>query len=280
MSDWQHWVGREHVQRDVLTPSLVQRHRATLDRDPADPTPLPGIHWLLNLPDAATADLGEDGHPRRDIPGSFLPPIDLPRRMWAASTVDFLMPIPVGAEVERRSVIRSIEEKQGSSGRLAFVSLDHVTSANGTAAVNETQTLVYRAANTDAPAFIAPRSGAAVVDAGQWTHVRTLTPNEALLFRFSALTFNSHRIHYDAPYAREVEGYPGLVVHGPLTATLLLGWASELLGPVTHFAFRAAAPAFAGEVLTLVARQEGDMLTLAALGPTGATCITAEARRG
>lgn len=111
----------------------------------------------------------------------------------------------------------------------------------------------------------------------EWQHHRTLTPSEALLFRFSALTFNTHRIHYDAPYARDAEGYPGLVVHGPLTATLLLNWASELFGPIHRFAFRAVAPAFADEELTLVARQEADGITLAALGPTGTECLKASA---
>ncbi len=298
---WQDWIGKGQSQSDILTPALVQRHRATLDLSPDNPAPLPGIHWVLNLPEAATADLGDDGHPRRDIPGSFLPPIDLPRRMWASSEIDFLAPIPVGATVTRTSMIADIIEKSGSSGRLAFVTLNHVVRANGVEAVREKQALVYREAVTVAPQHRSsfPRrresitgqsnSQEQVMDsrlrgndellrarAGYPYHI-TLTPSETLLFRFSALTFNTHRIHYDLPYARDVEGYRGLVVHGPLTATLLLNWATGLFGPLRHFAFRAVAPAFAGETLTLVAREEADGITLAALGPDGTECIKASA---
>ena len=291
MGDWQDWIGKTHVQSDILTPALVQRHRATLDLTPHDPAPLPGIHWILNLPEAATADLGEDGHPRRDIAGSFLPPIDLPRRMWASSEVEFLGDIPVGTAVTRTSTIADIAEKSGSSGRLAFVTLDHAIEADGLAVVREKQTLVYREANLPSrlregsgvglsSESIASRTAPAPPAGGRgasYPHHRTLTPSEALLFRFSALTFNTHRIHYDLPYARDVEGYKALVVHGPLTATLLLNWATELFGPIRRFAFRAVSPAFVGEILTLVARQDSDSFTLAVLGPTGTECIKASA---
>jgi 3-methylfumaryl-CoA hydratase len=284
MSDWSSFIGRTHAQSDILTSALVQRHRATLDVNPADPAPLPGIHWCLNLPEAPTADLGEDGHPRRDLAGSFLPPIDLPRRMWAASEVQFLAPIPVGATVERVSTIRDIKEKSGSSGRLAFVTLDHATSADGIAVVQEMQTLVYREAvspSTASPSPTPPAIGRGLAftpDPADWPHTHTLTPSETLLFRFSALTFNTHRIHYDAPYAREVEAYAGLVVHGPLIATMLLNWAGELLGgPVRQFNFRASAPTFAGEPLTLAARREGDGLALSTFGPGGTPGVTASA---
>ncbi len=298
MTAWQDWIGKSQSQSDILTPALVQRHRATLDLAPDNPAPLPGIHWLLNLPDAATAKLGEDGHPRRDVEGSFLPPIDLPRRMWASSEVEFLAPIAVGAIVTRTSSIADIAEKSGGSGRLAFVTLAHDMKADGVVAVRETQTLVYREAVTPKPAPSLERglaegaSGTGPDSLGQppppspplegrgledYPHHTTLTPGETLLFRFSALTFNSHRIHYDLPYARHVEGYRGLVVHGPLTATLLLNWATELFGPQRRFAFRAVAPAFAGEPLMLVAREDADGITLTALGPDGAECIKASA---
>jgi 3-methylfumaryl-CoA hydratase len=293
MGNWKDWIGKNQGQSDILTPALVRRHRATLDLSPTDPIPLPGIHWLLNLPEAATAELGEDGHPRRDLVHSFLPPIDLPRRMWAASEVEFLAQIAVGATVTRTSTIADIVEKSGGSGRLAFVTLNHVVSANGVLAVREKQTLVYREAIPPyrlregsgeglsitshelptRPPLTPPASGRGT----SYPHHLTLTPTETLLFRFSALTFNTHRIHYDLPYARDVEGYRGLVVHGPLTATLLLNWATELFGPPRRFAFRAVAPAFAGEPLTLVAREEADSITLAALGLDGAECIKASA---
>jgi 3-methylfumaryl-CoA hydratase len=294
MADWQDWIGRTHRQTDVLIPALVSRHRATLDLAPDNPAPLPGIHWALNPPEAATAELGEDGHPRRDTADSFLPPIDLPRRMWASSEVEFLNDIAVGATITRISSITDIIGKSGGSGRLAFVTLDHATDADGVAVIREKQTLVYREAVIP-PSL--PREGSGVGAAQMapdqtmaptptpllegrgflWPHHRTLTPSETMLFRFSALTFNTHRIHYDLPYARDVEGYKGLVVHGPLTATLLLNWASELFGPIRRFTFRAVSPAFAGQLLTLVARREDDSIALAALGPNGAECVKASA---
>lgn len=282
MSQWQEWIGRSHEQSEQLTPALVRRHRATLDLSPDDPAPLAGIHWCLNLPEAASAELGEDGHPRRDVAGSFLPPIPMPRRMWAASEAEFLAPIPVGATVTRTSTIAAIEEKQGASGALAFVTLDHAVSADGVPVVREKQTLVYRepAIVTDAaPSAPAPeRADDGLMKALKlYDHQHSFTPDEALLFRFSALTFNTHRIHYDAPYATGIEGYRGIVVHGPLTATLLLNWASGLYGPIRRFTFRAVSPAIAGEPLTLAARQEDGHIILAAHGPDGRECVKASA---
>lgn len=233
--------------------------------------------------------LGEDGHPRRvglptgktgdngQIQGGFLPPIALPRRMWASSKVAFLAPIDVGAAVRRTSTILSINEKHGSSGALAFVDIEHASFVGDNIAVREVQTLVYRAANAAAPAFIAPRAGAADVAAGEWDEHLVLTPDSPQLFRYSALTFNSHRIHYDLPYAREVEGYAGLVVHGPLTASLLLQFATQRFGAIARFAFRGQSPAFCGEALTLVARRDGADIILGALGPDGAMAMRAEA---
>lgn len=278
MSEWQDFIGKSMVQRDVLTHALAQRHAATLDLPLAADAALPGIHWCLCLPEAATAQLGPDGHPRRDIAGSFLPPIPLPRRMWASSSVEFLAPILLGAEVERTSTIADITAKSGGSGQLVFVTVEHLTSVGGTEAVREKQNIVYREATSAAPAFLAPRTGDAAVDAAEWPEQRRLVPSEPLLLRFSALTFNAHRIHYDLPYARDEEGYAGLVVHGPLTATLLLNHATAVLGaPVRHFSFRGAAPAFCGEPLTLAARREGDRLALAAINGEGQTVMTGEA---
>lgn len=292
MGQWQEWIGRSHVQSEQLTPALVRRHRATLDLSPDDPAPLAGIHWCLNLPETASAELGEDGHPRRaglpagkaeecrDIAGSFLPAIPMPRRMWAASETEFLAPIPVGATVTRTSTIAAIEEKQGSSGALAFVTLDHALSADGLPVVREKQTLVYREpAGGEAASPPSPeRADDGVLRAlNLYAHQRTITPDEALLFRFSALTFNTHRIHYDAPYATGIEGYRGIVVHGPLTATLLLNWAGGLYGAIRRFTFRAVSPAIAGEPLTLGAREEGGRIILAAHGPDGRECVKASA---
>jgi 3-methylfumaryl-CoA hydratase len=195
--------------------------------------------------------------------------------MWASSKVEFISPISVNAEIERVSTIASISEKSGSTGSLVFVDVEHETKADGILAISERQTLVYREANTTKPA---PAPEAIDIDFSEWNFHRTLVPNEALLFRFSAITFNTHRIHYDAPYAINEEGYRGLVVHGPLTSSLLLDLAARQFGAnaVRKFAFRAQSPAFAGESLHLVGRREGDALTLAALNPAGQTVVAAE----
>jgi len=272
MAEARDWIGRHATAADVATPAAVARYRATLDSAGDGPTVPQGFHWCLCLPDVPTAGLGADGHPAK---GGFLPPIDLPRRMWAASEVEFHAPIPVGAAVERVSTVADIAEKTGGSGRLVFVTVAHETRAGGVLAVSERQSLVYRAASA-APA---PLPGVGAVDLSDWTWTRTLTPAEPLLFRYSALTFNSHRIHYDRPYATAEEGYPGLVVHGPLQAALLLDLAARHLGAdaLRRFAYRAQSPAYAGQPLHLAARRDADTLTLATLGGDGRTCVSATA---
>lgn len=276
MGAWDAWIGHQMVQRDRLTPALLQRFRATIDSAESGDVAPQAIHWVLCTPEATTAKLGIDGHPQRsESPDSFFPPVPHPRRMWASSKVEFLAPISVNAEIERVSNIASITEKSGSTGSLVFVDVTHETKADGTVAISERQTLVYREANTAKPT---PASEPIAIDFGEWHFHRTLVPNEAMLFRFSAITFNTHRIHYDAPYAINEEGYRGLVVHGPLTSSLLLDLAAREFGSNTikRFAFRAQSPAFAGEPLHLVGRREGDALTLAALNPAGQTVVAAE----
>ncbi len=231
-----------------------------------------GIHFALCAPKNPTAELGEDGHPLRDDgPDSFLPPFSLPRRMWASSAIEFHAPIVAGAAIERSSEITAISEKNGSSGRLAFVDVEHRIKANSTLAVVETQTLVYReAAAADTP-LGPPATGEGTFDPSAWDSYRTLVPDPRLLFRYSALTFNSHRIHYDLPYAREVERYRGLVVHGPLTASLLLQLAASELGDnrLTRFKFRGVSPAIADEPLHLVMRQSEGVCELGAFASDG-----------
>lgn len=267
------WIGREMFQHDVLTAGALARFRATLDSAETGETAAQGIHWCLCLPETATAALDVDGHPHR---GTFLPPVPLPRRMWASSTVIFHRPIAVGAAIDRHSVIAGVAEKQGANGRLVFVDVEHETRADGTLAVSERQTIVYREAAAAPPAPL----GVGGPDLSQWQWHRTLTPSEALLFRYSALTFNSHRIHYDRPYATDVERYRGLVVHGPLMATLLLDLAAREFGAnaLASFAFRGQSPAFAGEALHLVGRNQGEGIALAALGSDGRTVMSAEAK--
>ncbi|MEQ1687002.1 MAG: MaoC family dehydratase N-terminal domain-containing protein [Sphingopyxis sp.] len=311
MSDWQDWIGRSEQRTDLVTSGLVARLRATINSADIGEVAPQGIHWCLCLPDTATAQLGEDGHPRRaglpvgkaqesgraglpvgkaqesgraglpvgkaqesgrDIAGAFLPPIPLPRRMWASSKLAFHAPIAVGAAVARTSTITAITEKAGSSGPLVFVTLVHETRCDGALAVEEEQVLVYRGAG------VAPVHSA-VSQPCDWPHVRNLVPSEAMMFRYSALTFNAHRIHYDAPYAQRVEGYRGLVVHGPLSATLLIDLAREISSgaPLKSFEFRGVSPLFCGEPMTLVARRDESAITLAALGPTDAVAMEARA---
>ncbi len=282
MGDWSAWVGREDMRRDVLTESLRARWCATLDRDaPADDGAPQGLHWCLCTPDAPTAALGRDGHPLRDeSPASFLPPLPLERRMWAAGKVEFLSALACGAAIERRSRVLSITEKQGATGPLIFVEVAHETFGAGTLAVRETQTIVYRDAPPPGSPPAPPPPGRGRFDPSGWDETRTLVPGPALLFRYSALTFNSHRIHYDAPYATGIEGYRGLVVHGPLIASLLLDLARRALQSETalaSFDFRAVSPAMADEPLHLALRRESEGLVLAAFADDGRQIMAAKA---
>lgn len=275
------WIGREIRAKDRLDEGLAARWLATFDLPRPHPAIMPqGVHFALCTPDAPTAALGEDGHPARDdSPDSFLPPFPLPRRMWASSKIAFHAPVPIGAVIERVSRIASVSEKAGGSGRLAFVDVEHITRANGTIAVIETQTLVYReAAAPDAP-LSPPPPGEGRFDPAGWDAHRSLTPDARLLFRFSALTFNTHRIHYDAPYAQGVERYRGLVVHGPLTASLLLQLAAQELGAnrLRSFSFRGLSPAIADEPLHLVMRPSEAGYELAAFADDGRQVTQASA---
>jgi len=276
-------VGREEVRSDLLTQSLRARWCATLDREmPADQTAPQGLHWCLCAPEAPTAHLGRDGHPIRDeSPASFLPPLPLERRMWAAGKVEFLGPLACGAAIERRSRVVSITEKQGGTGPLIFIEVAHETFGDGTLALREKQTLVYRDAPPPGSPPSTPPLGEGRFDPASWDDVRTLVPGPALLFRYSALTFNSHRIHYDQPYATTVEGYRGLVVHGPLIASLLLDLARRALASETalaSFHFRAVSPAIADEPLHLALKREGEALTLAAFAEDSRQILAAIAR--
>ncbi|QYJ07479.1 FAS1-like dehydratase domain-containing protein [Qipengyuania flava] len=279
--DWSDWIGREQRSADRLDPALAARWCATFDRDaPAGEAMPQGIHLCLCTPEARTGQLGEDGHPSRDdSPASFLPPVPLPRRMWASSAMQFLAPIAIGAEIERVSRVASVEAKSGSRGDMVFVEVDHKTSADGTPAVSERQTLVYlEAMGADAP-LSPPDLGEGRFDPGDWDTHREIRPDERLLFRYSALTFNTHRIHYDAPYARDAERYRGLVVHGPLTASLLLQLAAERFGEnrLASFAFRGVSPAVAGEPLHLVLRSEGEGIEIGAFVSDGRQVTKASA---
>jgi 3-methylfumaryl-CoA hydratase len=283
MADWQEWVGREEKAQDILTEARAAKWLAAFDlTEPSRVLPQ-GIHFCLCNPEAPSAKLGPDGHPSRDMSAaSFMPPIPedaMPRRMWASSKIRFTAPIARGAVIQRDSRIASVTAKSGGSGELVFVDVEHTTKANGTRAVEETQTIVYRAAaGRDAP-LSPPPLGEARFDPSEWDAHRAITPDSRLLFRYSALTFNTHRIHYDAPYARDVERYRGLVVHGPLTASLLLQLAASELGEnrLRSFDFRGKSPAIADEPLHLVMRGSGNGIELAAFADDGREVMAASA---
>lgn len=275
------WIGREDLRSDIVDVGMVHRWCATFDRLLPSSTDVPqGIHWCLGLPDAATQDLGCDGHPRRDdSPQSFLPPISLPRRMWASSKVDFIRSLRAGDIVERTSRINSIHEKDGASGKLVFVDVVHETKNQDSLCLSEIQSIVYREAMPQGSPKIPPSVGDERFDPTSWQQHRMVLPTPPLLFRYSALTFNSHRIHYDCPYATEEEGYRGLVVHGPLTATLLLDLARRTYGDncLSSFSFRGLSPAIVSEPLYLVLRESGAGIELGAFTQDGRPVMSATA---
>jgi 3-methylfumaryl-CoA hydratase len=257
------WVGRSETRSDVVAARLVSAYHATVsDQETSaasgDAAP-PGIHWCLATPIAAMSALGPDGHPAR---GGFLPPIPLPRRMWAGSRIEFLAPLRVGDEVERTSTIKSVEAKTGRSGRLVFVTVEHLYRSTAGDAVREEQDLVFREATA---AGTAPSSEPGETRLPPPDRTRRIEPSPVLLFRFSALTFNGHRIHYDRRYAMEVESYPGLVVHGPLQAALLVDLAASMRDGAAprRFEFRAQRPLFDDRPFVLSGRWlDGSALAL------------------
>ena len=266
------WVGRSETAQDSINPALLTRYAATMGSDPAY-IPLT-IHWCLFPQTTSTAELGVDGHPPR---GSFLPPVPLPRRMWAGSDLVFLAPLRVGSNIERRSTIVSITEKTGATGPLVFVKIEHVIQSGGKECLKEVQTIVYRGD----PKSPIPIPAAIGFEPQGLKRVKTVSPNEIMLFRYSAITFNAHRIHYDASYVTMVEGYPALVVHGPLIASLLLDLAAEYYGreKIARFNYQAVSPAFAGQDIHLAIGDPsivdaGNQRILTAFGDDGRKVMT------
>ncbi|MEM7472079.1 MAG: MaoC family dehydratase N-terminal domain-containing protein [Pseudomonadota bacterium] len=271
--DLQTWMGRTDWFEDVLRAAPAQFMQATLDAQPTlrigDTLP-PLWHWLYFLDAKPLSELGRDAHPRR---GGFLPPVALPRRMWAGGRFEFHTPLSLGKAVEKRSVIKAISEKNGRSGPLCFVTVGHEVWQDGTCALSEEQDLVFR----DDPDPNAPQPAPEMAPDGA-EFSQTLTPSEVMLFRYSALTFNGHRIHYDVDYARQVEGYRGLVFHGPLIATLLSGLAEARLGrALTRFDYRALTPLDSLEPFELQGRTDGEGLSLWARRADGAMAMRATA---
>jgi 3-methylfumaryl-CoA hydratase len=272
--EWKSWIGRAEVSRDRVTPAPIAALSATLDRDdppPREGDPLPALwHWLYFLPHYRQSDVGPDGHAKR---GGFLPPVPLPRRMWGGGRLQFTRALRVGEAIERESTIVDVVRKDGRSGPLVFVVVRHTIRGESGPAIVEEHDIVYRGeadgnrgdvgqprSVADGPRRSSPRAPKSDSDPqvqaakfesdprnpadAAWS--REIHPDPVLLFRYSALTFNAHRIHYDRRYVMETEGYPGLVVHGPLIATLLV----DLLrrerpgAQMSGFSFRAVSPLF------------------------------------
>lgn len=283
------WVGRTQKATDIasqekadrLTTLLAEVATCALPSAESEEPLFPLGHWLQFTEDVALADTGTDGHPAL---GGFMPPVSGSRRMWAGSSLQFHGPIWPGQQLNRETMIESITEKSGRSGALVFVRLRHAISADGVPALTDRHTIVYRDAptrtgddaDTTSGSAAAPRPDTEVPAGWEWS--RRVRPGPVMLFRYSALTFNSHRIHYDHPYTTTVERYPGLVVHGPLIASLLLRAFMDAAPdePVTAYEFTARSPLFASEQVHLLGRRtDARTHELAAIGPADTVVMQA-----
>lgn len=267
------WVGRVRTDTDTAGVRHASLMAATVDRrgEPLRPgDPLPALwHWIYFLEGLPPGELGRDGHPAR---GGFLPPVPLSNRMWAGGRVAFEAPIALGAAMQKRSRVQSVEHKRGRSGDLVFVTVLHEILVDGARAIREEHDIVYR----DAPAPGATPAAPEVAPVARFT--REVRPDSTMLFRYSALTFNGHRIHYDLDYCRKVEGYENLVIHGPLSATWLAGYAEEVTGSrLRAFTYKGVRPAPLGGALRLNAIVEGPRLELWTTLADGAVSMRASA---
>ncbi len=265
MTPFEASIGKTKVHQETIDSRRAEMLAATLGK----PTPkngevLPNLwHWAWFNEALPASELGRDGHPKR---GGFIPDIPLPRRMWAGGELTFIEPIIVGQQTEKQSTIEAIKSRDGSSGKLCILTIAHTLSQNGTVCLEEKQNLVFRedpSPDAAPPQLIMPPHDA--------EHSEILTPDPVLMFRYSALTFNGHRIHYDVDYAREVEGYPDLVFHAPLTATYLFQSAANILGdtPARTFSYRATAALFCNATIRLNAKWEATGITAWAETPDG-----------
>jgi 3-methylfumaryl-CoA hydratase len=270
------WIGRSQTLHDSITAAPVRGLDATLDHPATDVAPgmplHPLWHWLYFLPQHRQSEIGPDGHAKR---GGFLPPVPLPRRMWAGSQFEFRSPVRVGDAVERTSTIADVTSKEGRTGKLVFVKVRHELRCNGAAepAIVEFHDIVYRDAKKPGDVDPLPTPAAQ----GVWQ--REIVPDDVLLFRYSALTFNGHRIHYDRQYVTQVEGYPGLVVHGPLIATLLMDLVRRHApdAQVASFRFKAVRPTFDLNPFKVNGQRDGNNVKLWAQDHEGWLTMDAEA---
>ena len=255
------WIGRTSEASDIVTAHLVKGLRATLFQEVGEPTrgdaaPFT-VHWCLAQPVFPMSMLGPDGHPTR---GGFLPPVPLPRRMWAGGELEFVDALRVGDEAKRTSRIADVTVKNGSTGTLCFVSVDHLVSTPRGIAIRERQEIVYREMGGPQPASSAKPAPSPPLA----QHRETQMADAVLLFRYSALTFNGHRIHYDRDYVTRVEGYPGLIFHGPLQAAFIVELAAKLRGgkPPKKMSYRGVQPLFEGSEFSVNANDNGEAMQL------------------
>ena len=269
------WISKTHVDDDDISLRHARLMAATVDYpEPSriqEGAALPPLwHWIYFLEGLPPGKLGRDGHPAR---GGFLPPVPLPNRMWAGGRVKFLKPVPIGAHVRKASSILKVDHKIGRSGDLVFVTVLHaLKSSTDEVLIREEHDIVYKSATGPA----AQQTN--IAEALRAPFTKTFTPTSTTLFRYSALTFNGHRIHYDLDYCRNVEDYSNLVIHGPLNATMLAGFAEEITGgKVREFNYRGLSPALLGETITFSASIDGNRVQLAATLGSGVRSMEAEA---
>lgn len=275
IAELRRWIGQTEVVEEVIAETPVRMRAAMLDHDDPPPRagdPIPPLsHWTYLIPSHLQSELAEDGHAVR---GVFMPPVPLPRRMYAGGRVQFLKPIRIGEKATRTGRVTDLVAKQGRSGQLVFASVRQEIEGEDGLALVEEQDIVYREHPRNPAAPLAPGPSAALTA----EHERTFLPDEAMLFRYSALLFNAHRIHYDRRYVTEVESYPGLVVHGQLVATCLADLAVRAWRkPLASFSFRAQQPLFDGSPFTACGAMEGEGLELWATNAAGGVTMTAQA---
>jgi len=272
------WIGSQEHREEIISEFPAQAAAAMLDLDGEKMTGgnlLPPLwHWFYFLPLAPRSQIDIDGHPKR---GGFFPPVTLPRRMFAGARTTFFKPLTIGERAVREGEILNVAEKSGKAGKLVFVTVRYRHIQGGEVGIEEEQDIVYK---EPGPRIPAPTPLASLPEVpGAW--VQDVEPDTVLLFRFSALTFNAHRIHYDRPYALEEEGYPGLVVHGPLTAVMLAWMTQENSGKrIAKFTFQGRAPLFDLFPFRLIGRPEGDKVALEARGPDDKITMQASAELG
>jgi 3-methylfumaryl-CoA hydratase len=266
LAHWQQWIGKTETRTETLCPETLRRFAAATDAALEVESVLPALaHWAYFLPLATSGDIGPDGHPKR---GGFVPPITLPRRMFAAADITIAAPLQLELPAHMHAEITDLKHRSGGSGELILMDVVRTISQRGAICVQEKQTIVFRQAGAKTPPVV-PVARAPQPDEELWV------PGHVDLFRFSSVTFNSHRIHYDTPYATNEEGYPDLVVHGPFTAVKLFSYAQKQLGaPLKHFSFRAVAPLFVGQSILLCrGAREGEFKAMRCDGVDAMTAV-------